>query len=71
MPTVFRITLAIFLIIGAAGCAKTQQAQHVMRTGFIEDYSILQKGEKDEALWKYKNPIADWRKYHKVMEKIS
>lgn len=66
MLSVYRIALAVVLI-GVAGCATTQQANTVMKTGFLDDYSILQKGEKGEALLRYRNPTAEWKKYNKVM----
>ena len=66
--------MAIVLLLGAAGCAATQEAKSVEKSGFLGDYSLLKKGERstikevseDQALWIYKNPAADWRKYRKV-----
>src|SRR5678809_1353602 len=66
--------MAIVLLLGAAGCAATQEAKSVEKSGFLGDYSLLKKGERstfkevseDQALWIYKNPNADWRKYRKV-----
>ena len=67
MRVVDRFILAlVFLIVTA--CATTQQANNVVTSGFLDDYSILQKGAGDqEALRRYVNPIADWKKYTKVM----
>ena len=42
MFLVGRWLLVVFLFLLVA-CAKTQQAKEVMRTGFLDDYSILQK----------------------------
>ena len=58
-----------------SGCADTQHAKSVERSGFLGDYSILKEGKRgvlmegteDQALWLYKNPDADWRKYKKVI----
>jgi hypothetical protein len=66
--------MAIFLLVGAAGCASTQEAKSVEKSGFLGDYSLLKKGERstfkegseDQALLVYQNPAADWRKYRKV-----
>jgi len=56
----------VFLTI--ASCATTQQATNVGTAGFLDDYSILQKGSEDhEALLRYVNPNADWKNYYKVM----
>ena len=67
MPKTDRCILALFLLAMAA-CATTQQATTVARSGFLDDYSILQAGTGDnEALLRYVNPIADWKKYTKVM----
>jgi len=64
--------LALMLVV--AGCASTQEAKSVGKSGFLEDYSILKEGERstfsqgaeNQALWLYKNPSADWRKYRKI-----
>jgi Protein of unknown function (DUF3313) len=66
--------LAVCLLLGAGGCAATQEAKSVEKSGFLGDYSMLKEGQrstfkeslKDQALWIYKNPAADWRKYTKI-----
>ena len=67
MPMAERFILVlVFLVLTA--CATTQQASDVGTSGFLGDYSILQKGAGDhEALRRYVNPIADWKNYTKVM----
>jgi hypothetical protein len=56
------------VVVAMAACATTQQAKDVGTSGFLGDYSILQKGAGDnEALRRYVNPIADWKNYTKVM----
>jgi len=65
--------LAIMLVV--TGCASTQEAKSVEKSGFLGDYSLLKEGQRstisegaeDEALLVYKNPAADWRKYRKVI----
>jgi len=65
--------LALMLVV--TGCASTQEAKSVEKSGFLGDYSLLKEGQRstisegaeDEALWVYKNPAADWRKYRKVI----
>ena len=67
--------VAISLLIGASGCAATQGAKSVEKSGFLGDYSMLKEGQRgvvkegseDQALWIYKNPAADWRKYKKII----
>jgi len=67
MPKTDRFILTLVLLAMTA-CATTQQANTVATSGFLDDYSILQKGAGDnEALLRYVNPIADWKKYTKVM----
>jgi hypothetical protein len=64
--------LALMLVV--TGCASTQEAKSVEKSGFLGDYSLLKEGQRstisegaeDQALWVYKNPAADWRKYRKV-----
>ncbi len=67
MPMAERFLLVLVLLAMTA-CATTQQASTVGRSGFLDDYSILQKGTGDsEALLRYVNPIADWKHYTKVL----
>jgi hypothetical protein len=67
MPVLDRFILALVFFV-LTGCATTQQANDAVTSGFLDDYSILQKGAGDnEALRRYVNPIADWKKYTKVM----
>ena len=67
MPKTDRCILALVLLAMTA-CATTQQATTVVRSGFLDDYSILQAGGGDnKALLHYVNPIADWKQYTKVM----
>jgi len=72
-----RITsiLLIGLLIGIGGCAATQEAKSVEKSGFLGDYSRLKEGERsavsggsaeNTALLVYKNPAAQWRKYKKI-----
>jgi len=61
----FIIALLVFVFL--SGCAQTQQRRSVEGSGFLGDYSMLRKGEKDEALLIYKNPKADWAAYKKMM----
>jgi len=66
--------IAISLLLGTGGCAVTQEAKSVKQSGFLGDYSMLKEGKRsvmkespeDQALWVYKNPATDWRKYRKV-----
>jgi len=65
-------TLVLMLVV--TGCASTQEAKSVEKSGFLGDYSMLKEGKRstisegadDQALLIYKNPAADWRKYKKV-----
>jgi len=63
------------LVLVVTGCASTQEAKSVEKSGFLGDYSLLKEGERstfkegpeDQALLVYRNPAADWRKYRKVI----
>lgn len=71
-----RITGAFLVcsFIGCIGCAATQPARSAEKSGFLGDYSMLKEGKRgvvkegseDTALWVYKNPDVDWKKYKKV-----
>jgi len=56
------------LLLGLTGCATTHQVSSgVEPSGFLGDYSQLQKGVKNRAVYSYWNPSANWSKYTKVM----
>ena len=69
------VSAILLLMLVVTGCAATQEAKSVEKSGFLGDYSLLKEGQRstisegaeDQALWVYKNPAADWRKYRKVM----
>ena len=69
------IGAVLVLMLFVAGCAATQEAKSVEKSGFLGDYSLLKEGERsafaqgaeNQALLVYKNPAADWRKYRKVI----
>jgi hypothetical protein len=67
--------VAISLLVWLGGCAATQEAKSVEKSGFLGDYSRLKPGQRgsffsqgaeDQALLVYQNPDVDWRKYKKV-----
>ncbi|MGH7251434.1 MAG: DUF3313 domain-containing protein [Nitrospiraceae bacterium] len=66
--------LAPLALLWMSGCAATQEAKSVEKSGFLGDYSMLREGQRsvmkegseDQALLVYKNPAADWKKYKKV-----
>src|SRR5262249_22910503 len=66
--------LLMGVVIGIGGCAATQEAKSVERSGFLGNYALLKEGARstiregseDQALYIYKNPAADWRKYKKI-----
>ncbi|MBS0171174.1 MAG: DUF3313 domain-containing protein [Nitrospira sp.] len=67
--------LGVALLIGASGCASTQEAKSVEKSGFLGDYSMLKEGQRsmvmegheNEALLVYVNPDAHWEKYKKII----
>jgi Protein of unknown function (DUF3313) len=59
--------LVVFSAVLISGCAPTKQARDVKLSGFLGDYTMLQKGGEGEALLNYKNPEAEWASYDKIM----
>ncbi len=61
-------------LLWLSGCAATQEAKSVEKSGFLGDYSMLKEGQRstfgrgaeNQALLVYKNPAVDWKKYKKV-----
>jgi Protein of unknown function (DUF3313) len=65
----------LLLMLVVTGCAATQEAKSVEKSGFLGDYSLLKEGERStvsggsaetQALLIYKNPAAEWRKYKMI-----
>jgi hypothetical protein len=64
----------LLLALVVTGCAATQEAKSVEKSGFLGDYSRLTPGQRstfsqgpeNQALLVYQNPAADWRKYRKI-----
>ncbi len=59
--------ILITLMVLLTGCAQTKQTRKVETSGFLGDYSMLQKGKAGEALLLYLNPNADWASYDKLL----
>jgi hypothetical protein len=50
------------------GCAPTRQPRGEVKTsGFLHDYSILEKGGEDQAKLRYVDPKADFSRYQAVL----
>jgi hypothetical protein len=60
--------LAGSLLLGLTGCNTTKQVSETPKdfSGFLGDYSMLQKGTGDEANYVYFDKSVDWSKYDKV-----
>ena len=69
----YRCASAAHSHMGMSGCAPTQEAKSVNKSGFLGDYSMLREGKRsvikegpeDEALRIYRKPDVDMRKYKK------
>ena len=55
------------LSLALAACSTTRRTRSVETSGFLGDYSQLEKGEKDQAQLVYLNPKADFSKYDAIM----
>jgi len=58
--------LAACLLVGLTACKTTRQVKEDQQSGFLGDYSMLQKGKKGEANYIYINTNANWAKYTKI-----
>lgn len=55
------------IILLLSACSTTHQARKATASGFLGDYSQLQKGAEGEALLIYRNPEADFSSYRSIM----
>ena len=58
--------LAAGLLLGVTACKTTRQVREDNQSGFLGDYSLLEKGEKGAANYGYIDKNANWAKYTKV-----
>jgi hypothetical protein len=58
--------LAVCLLVGFTACKTTRQVSEDKQSGFLGDYSMLEKGEKGAANYIYIDKNADWAKYTKI-----
>ncbi len=61
---VFTLVMSMVFIVG---CARTRQATTIEKTGFLGDYSKLQKGKEGEEVLVYVNPQVYWAGYDKIL----
>ncbi|MGR9073996.1 MAG: DUF3313 domain-containing protein [Gammaproteobacteria bacterium] len=64
MRNFISVILMMFLI---SGCSKTYKARFVDESGFLDDYSILQDGESDDAVLSFWKKDVDWHLYNKII----
>src|ERR1035438_7559918 len=58
--------LAACLLLGVTGCKTTRQVSEDQQSGFLGDYSMLEKGERGAANYIYIDKSANWGTYTKV-----
>jgi hypothetical protein len=58
--------LAVCLLVGLTACRTTRQVSEDQQSGFLGDYSMLEKGEKGAANYVYVDKSANWAHYTKV-----
>ena len=58
--------LAAGLLLGVTACKTTRQVREDNQSGFLGDYSLLEKGEKGAANYGYIDKNANWANYTKV-----
>jgi hypothetical protein len=60
-------TLLVVFLFLITGCSSTFQTRKVSTSGFLENYSQLEKGSGDEAQLIYINPKTDFNLYTKIL----
>lgn len=66
LPVIAVAFLATVALFGLTACKTTKQARGVTESGFLGDYSQLQKGKSGQAKLIYIAPDVDWAKYTKM-----
>src|SRR5258705_3292603 len=58
---------ALLLALGALACGAHRRPTPTDMSGFLDDYGLLHPGGPGEVRLVYRNPAADWHRYHSVM----
>ena len=68
MPMAYRwLAVPAMLVVLLGGCAARRPAPPPAdMSGFLDDYSLLREGGKDDVRLVYRNPKADWPRYDKA-----
>jgi hypothetical protein len=67
LENVIQLVFIMILPFLLSACATTTKTRSARPSGFLGDYSELQKGEKEQAQLLYINPDVDWASYDKIM----
>lgn len=64
-------SLGIAAFLGAAlvlcGCMRSHRVADVEYSGFLHDYTRLERGGRNEAMYRWVKPGVDWTRYDKCM----
>src|SRR5215472_17163353 len=66
-PARVRSTFALLVMLGAFACAVRRPPTSADMSGFLDDYRLLRPGGRDDVRLVYRNPAADWGRYHAVI----
>ena len=63
----FASAVALLLALGALACGAHRRPTPTNMSGFLENYALLRPGGPGDVRLVYRNPAADWHRYHSVM----
>jgi Protein of unknown function (DUF3313) len=63
----FGRALALLLGLGALACGAHRRPTPTGMSGFLDNYALLRPGGPGDVRLVYRNPAADWHRYHSVM----
>jgi len=63
----FGRALALLLALGALACGTHRRPTPTDMSGFLDDYALLRPGGPGDVRLVYRNPAADWHRYHSEM----
>jgi len=63
----FSRAVALLLALGALACGAHRRPTPTDMSGFLDDYTLLRPGGPGDVRLVYRNPAADWHRYHSVM----
>ncbi len=68
IPRTVAVTIALLgVAVVSSGCMRSHRVADVEYSGFLKDYTRLERGGRDQAMYRWVRPGVDWTRYDKCI----